>query len=155
MRQQTTNASKYNALPVPTLDRFILRPFFAQVGSSWRSWAPSWLIFALLGRILSPRWRNITPRWANIAPRCAKIAPKRPQIAPARPPKTSKSDGGLFVFRLSLFFQRSHPRSQKSRQAAPQKASSWQFFAPRWSSWCHLALQVGHLGSILAPSWSS
>ena len=95
----------------------------------------------------------MAPRWADMAPRCVKIVSKRPQIAPPTRQKTCKSDGGLFVFRLSLFFQRSRPRSQKSRQEASPKGVKlailrfkFAILAPSWR-------QVGHLSAILPPTW--
>ena len=68
-------------------------------------------------------------------------------------PKTTKSDGGLFVFTLSLFFTKSLPRSRKNRQEAPPKGVklailrlTLAILAPFWR-------QVGRLGAILAPTW--
>ena len=76
-------------------------PFFARFGSSWRSWAPSWLNLALLGRILSPRWRNIAPRWPNIAHSVAKMRQHSPTWSPhgsKRTPQTSPKPSKPEVF---------------------------------------------------------
>ena len=123
----------------------------------------------------APTWPKIAPGRAKRAPRRAKKAPKRPHIAPPTPPKTSKSDGGLFVFRLSLFFQRSHPRCLKCRQKGPPKgvklaifslnlailAPSWRQLGPSWRllgpSWLHFGLPGAVQNwpkSLPRPTWS-
>ena len=94
-----TKRSRYQGVAIETRFPFYAftglcwGAFFAHVGSSWRSWAPSWLILALLGRILSPRWRNIAPRWPKIAHLVAKMRQHSPTWPPhgsrwtPRPPK--------------------------------------------------------------------
>ena len=49
-------------------------PKFGYLASSWRSCAPSWLILALLGLILSPSCSKMAPSWPNIAQHRAKMS---------------------------------------------------------------------------------
>ena len=79
---------------------------------------------------------------SKIAKLVAKIAQDSLQEPPTRRPrhqKTTKSDGGLVVFTLLHFLQRSPTRPPNVAKIAPRVASRW---PPK-----------PHLGAILAPSW--
>ena len=57
----------------PTLEE-LPEPKFGYLASSWRSCAPSWLILALLGFILSPSCFKMAPSLPNIAQHRAKMS---------------------------------------------------------------------------------
>ena len=58
---------------IPTSQEEPPEPKFGYLASSWRSCAPSWLILALLGLILSPSCSKMAPSWPNIAQHRAKM----------------------------------------------------------------------------------
>ena len=121
---------------------------FRHLASSWRSWALSWLILALLGAILSPSCSKMAPRWPNIGQHSAKMSQHSLQEQP-EDPKTFKSDELSSFFWFSPFLVRSRPRSKKGHQDAPKSAPSWPSWPPSWPSWAHLGAKLANL----APSW--
>ena len=78
-------ASRSNAKQVYV--EALFRGFFVHVCSCWRSWAPSWLILALLGPILWPSCSKMSPKWPNIDKHSAKMG----QNSSPRAPKSSKN----------------------------------------------------------------
>ena len=66
-------------------------PKFGYLASSWRSCAPSWLILALLGLILSPSCSKMAPSWPNIAQHRAKMSQHGLQEHPQDPQKPLKT----------------------------------------------------------------
>ena len=67
-------------------------PKFGYLASSWRSCAPSWLILALLGLILSPSCSKMAPSWPNIAQHRAKMSQHGLQEHPQDPQKPIESN---------------------------------------------------------------
>ena len=117
-------------------------PHFLYLVSSWRSWALSWLILALLGAILSPSCSKMAPRWPNIAQHSAKMSQLGLQDRPQdreKPPK---------VMNYRRFFGFRHFGQDRAQD--PKKVAK---MLPKVRQVGHLGLQVGHLGHILAPSW--
>ena len=132
--------------------RGLLPPFgahFRHLVSSWRSWALSWLILALLGHILSPSCSKMVPRWPNIAQHSAKMSQHSLQEQPQDPKKPSKMLYCHRFFWFSPFLARSRPRSKTGRQDAPKSAPSWPSWLPSWPSWAHLGAKLANL----APFW--
>ena len=122
---------------------------FRYLVSSWRSWALSWLILALLGAILSPSCSKMAPRWPNIAQHSAKMSQHSLQEHPQDPKKPLKV---LYSRRFSWFplvLGRSRSRFKKGHQDAPKIAPSCPSWPPRWPSWAHLGAKLANL----APSW--
>ena len=95
----------------------------------------------------------MAPRCSNIVPRWAKMALKRLQKAPPPHEQSSKSDGGLFVFRLSRFLLKSLPRSPKNRQEAFQDEARSAILRSKLAILAPFSRPVGHLSAILAPTW--
>ena len=79
-------------------------PKFAYLASSWRSCAPSWLILALLGLILSPSCSKMAPSWPNIAQHRAKMRQHGFQEHPQEPRKLQKTYKNLRFFRFSAIW---------------------------------------------------
>ena len=134
---------------IPTPQEEPPAPKFAYLASSWRSCAPSWLILALLGLILSPSCSKMAPSWPNIAQHRAKMRQHSLQEHHPRSKKTIESDELSSFFWFSPFLVRSRPRSKKGHQNAPKSAPSWPSWPPSWPSWAHLGAKLANL----APSW--
>ena len=110
--------------------------------------ALSWLIFALLGLILSPSCSKMAPRWPNIAQHSAKMSQHNLQEQP-RTPKNLQKCSTLVVFVVFAVFGKIAPKIQKSRQDASKSAPSRPSWHPSWLSWAHLGVKFANL----APSW--
>ena len=115
---------------------------FRYLVSSWRSWALSCLILALLRPILSPSCSKMAPRWPNITQHTAKMSQHSLQEQPQDPKKPSKV---LYYRRFCGFRHFWQDRAQDPTKVAKMLQKVRQVG--------HLAPQVGHLGHILAPSW--
>ena len=115
---------------------------FRHLVSSWRSWALSWLILALLGAILSPSCSKMAPRWPNIRQHSAKMSQHSLQEQPEDPKKPSKVMNCRRFFGFRHFWQ--------DRAQDPKKVAK---ILPKVRQVGPLGLQVGHLRHILAPSW--
>ena len=115
---------------------------FRYLVSTWRSWALSWLILALLGTILSPSCSKMAPRWPNITQHSAKIAQHSLQRAAPGPQKTFKSAVLSCFFGFRNFWQ---DRAQDPKTVARMLLKVRQVG--------HLGFQAGHRVHILAPSW--
>ena len=91
---------------------------------------------------------------SKIAQLVAKIAQDSLQEPPMRPPrhqKTTKSDGGLVVFTLLHFLQRSPPRPPEVPKIAPQLASRWPPKPHLGPAWPHLRANLAKKGDPRRP----
>ena len=98
-------------------------PKFGYLASSWRSCAPSWLILALLGLILSPSCSKMARSWRYIAQHRAKMNQHGLQKHAQDSQEPLSALLSLFLG-FSSVLARWRPRSQKSHQDASTKTLS-------------------------------
>ena len=84
----------------------------------------SWLILAIFVPTSCQEGPNLKPTSAKMGQLVAKIAQNSSPSSSRPPPHPSKSDGGSFVFALSLFFG----------EIALEIPKMFKLF-PKWSSW--------------------
>ena len=129
-----------------------LPPFgahFRHLASSWRSWALSWLILALLGHILSPSCSKMVPRWPNIAQHSAKMSQHSLQEQLQDPKKPSKVLT-VVVFLVFAILGKIAPKIQNRSPRCSQKCAKLTILASKLAILGTSWRQVGQLGTILA-----
>ena len=97
---------------------------------------------------------NLKPTSPKIVQLVAKIAQNRSPSSSRPPPnlqKSSKSDGGSFVFTLSRILGKSRPRYPKCSKMLPKMVPSWLSEAPSRPTYRHLDAILVHLGTKMAP----
>ena len=141
---------------IPTPQEEPPAPKFAYLASSWRSCAPSWHQDATTSPKIVKK-NHLGAKSSNMAPKTLPRQPPEPFRGGPNPKKLLKSDGGLIVFTLRSFFQ----KSQKVTKNLPRTLPKAPKLSPRWPSWRHhgaswaqLAANLAHLASILGPSSS-
>ena len=122
---------------------------FRYLVSSWRSWALSWLILALLRPILSPSCSKMAPRWPNIAQHSAKMSQHSLQEQPQDPKKPSKVMNCRRFFGFRPFWKDRAQDAKKVNKMDPKARQVRSKFAFSGTSW----RQVGQPSAIWAPTW--
>ena len=115
------------SVPCQTRSHTPWRPKSSQDEPKMESRCPSWLNFSIFVPTSCQKGPNLKPTWPKIVQLVAKIFQNRSPSSSRPPPnlqKSSKIDGGSFVFTLSPILETSRLRCPKCSKMLPKMVPS-------------------------------